>query len=124
MIIGDNASDPRTTVQFGVALVHLVSGEDIIGRVEIDAANGLYLVDRPVVPVMQPKIDKLSGEQTGASLALMPYRFFLDPTEPLIIRDGNVLFVGKLLDQVIKHYAQVTSDITIAGPDSVKDIRG
>jgi hypothetical protein len=98
----------RHIVELGVAFVHLVSGEDLIGRVEYDAENKVYSLDRPVTPLVQPKLDE-SGLQVGASIALVPYRSFLNPDEPLLIRDQNVLFTGKLTDGLEKHYTSVTS---------------
>jgi hypothetical protein len=102
------------TIPLGVALVHLVSGEDLIARVDYDAENKVYVLHRPVSPVTQPKLDGLTGEQTGASIGLVPYRFFLDPNEPLLSRDGNVLFTGKIAEQLASHYTQMTSDIVVA----------
>jgi hypothetical protein len=85
------------SVALGIALVHFVSGEDVIARVEYDDENKVYSLDRPVTPLVQPKLDE-SGLQVGASIALVPYRPFLNPDESLLIRDQNVLFTGKLTD--------------------------
>lgn len=114
---------PKTTVVLGVALLHLVSGEDVIGRVEYDAENKVYSIERPVVPMLRPKLND-AGQEVGASLGFAPYRFFLDPNEALLIRDASVIFCGKLLDAVANQYVQVTSDIVVAPAGSVKDIRG
>lgn len=102
-----------TTVNLGVAFVHLVSGEDLIARVEYDAEDKIYTLDRPTVPVMQPKVNA-QGEQVDASIALMPYRPFLDADEPLLIRDANVLFTGRLVDTVAAQYTQMTADRVVA----------
>jgi hypothetical protein len=50
------------------------------------------------------------------SIALVPYRPFLDPTEPLLIRDANKLFIGKLTEGLEKRYTTITSDIAVACP--------
>jgi hypothetical protein len=94
-------------IEFGVVLLHLISGEDLIGRVEYDAELKVYLITHPVSPDMHPKRGP-DGQPTGASIALTRYRFFLDPDQPLVIRDSNVLFIGKLASELAEHYQNVT----------------
>ena len=94
----------------GVVLIHLVSGEDIIGKTEYDAKNSVYFVYRPVSPIGQPKMGP-GGQPVGMSMSLVPYRPFLDLDEPLLIEHANVLFTGKLRDKMEKHYLQITSDV-------------
>jgi len=108
-----------TTIDLEVALVHLVSGEDIIARVEFDVANRIYHLTKPFAPLMKPKVDPQTGEQTGVGMVLVPYRPFLDENEPLLIRDANVLFTGKLQEGLAKHYQAMTSPIIVADPSSV-----
>jgi hypothetical protein len=111
----------RTCIRLGVALVHFVSGEDVIARVEYDAESKVYSLTRPVTPVMQPKMGP-NGKPVGATIALVPYRPFIDDSEPVLIRDANVLFTAKVLEQLEKVYTQTTSDIVVAHPCSIGNL--
>ena len=95
----------KHTIPLGVALVHLVSGEDLIARVEYDAENRVYSLSRPTTPILQPNSDT-------QTIALISYCPFLDPDEPLLIRDVNVLFTGKVVAQLEQHYADSIGKLT------------
>lgn len=110
-----------TFIDLGVRLVHLVSGEDLIARTEYDKEQGVYLLTRATSPTIQPKLNE-QGQQIGAAMALMPYRPFIPENETIAIRDANVLFTTAVVEQLEKHYIQVTSDIVVADPRQVQQV--
>jgi hypothetical protein len=94
-------------IPLGVGLVHLVSGEDVIARVEYDAEAKAYVLYSPKTPIMKPKVSP-TGEQVGESMALIPYRPFTDADAPLIVRETNVLFVAPVVDGIQEFYQDLT----------------
>lgn len=108
MITGEH--NPAVGVEIGIKLVHLISGEDIVGNVFTD--DGGFRIERPIAVIIQ---------QNGASLniAPMPVRPYLKKDSPLFIRDGHVLYLGELDEKMVALYRQVHSNIVVAGPQDV-----
>ena len=114
---------PRSVLELGVTLVHLVSGEDILANTDFDAEHNVYVLSRPVVPVVQQKTDDSGNPTPGVAISLVPYRPFIKD-EPLLIRGSSVVFTADPVEQMKKLYTQMTSPIAIGDPTTIKNIRG
>lgn len=96
------------SVELGIQLVHLTSGEDIIGRVSLDRDNRLYHIERPVVPVHLP-----NPQDSGRMhISLMPFRPYVETDLP--IPAGFVMFTVDIVESMQKFYIQFTSNIQVA----------
>lgn len=102
LIGGNNAS----AVELGIQLVHLTSGEDIIGRVFLDGA--VYRIERPVVPVHIPN----PSDQGRMHISLMPFRPYVE--KDLTIPESSVMFTVDIVESMQKFYIQFTSNIQVA----------
>lgn len=107
-----------TEAEVGIRLLHLSTGEDVIGKVTVlRTNNGLgeqvsYRVERPVAPM-------INGDGQRFQVGLMPYRPFLDAETPVEFRDRDVMFIAEVGKQMENLYVQFTSNITIAGPSDL-----
>lgn len=98
-------------VDLGLQLVHLTSGEDIVGKVFRDEDG--YSIERPVVPQVMS-----NGQQMR--VALMPLRPYIEQETPIYVLNQHVLFVTPINEQMQQLYVQFTSNIVIAAASEVK----
>ena len=103
-----------TSVEKGVRNIHLLSGEDIIGRVFYFPNEKVYRIETPVMPTMGQ--DQNTGNYR---VGLLPLRPYLDKVETVDIPEANVLYEVPVGSQMGKLYAQFTSNIIVAGPGSM-----
>lgn len=95
----------------GIKIVHLVSGEDILGKITLrtdELGRKIEVViDKPVLP--QVMTDNGKHFRVG----LMPYRPYLSE-DPLVVVRDKVVFIATVNEQMAKLYQQFTSDIILA----------
>lgn len=101
-------------LDLGLRLVHLVSGEDVIGHV-FQAQDGAVKIEKPVVPNI-----RTDGQRFNVSL--MPFRPYVDPDASLHVRGEHVIDVLELGAQMKDLYVQFTSNIKIAGPADIPPV--
>lgn len=101
-----------SAVELGVVLVHLVTGEDVLGRAWKDDAE--TRIDEPTLP----QIASPDGRQFR--VGLIPYRPYIDSSVPLVVRNEHVVAILPVNEDMAKLYVQFTSNITIAKPTDIK----
>jgi hypothetical protein len=85
----------EVTVEQGLQNVHLVSGEDVIGKVHFSPQDLMYTIERPVMPNIQ------MDPSTGA------------------LRVGLLVPVS---DRMAEIYQRYTSEIELVQPETLKTI--
>lgn len=91
-------------------IVHLTTGEDIIGKTQFDVNENVYVITDPVSPHMA--MDPASG---SVRVGLMPIRPFVDESlREVKISSLHVAYVAEIAEQMRNAYTQYTSDIQIA----------
>jgi len=95
--------------ELGVKAIHLVSGEDLIGKVFRSFIEGksFYEIEQPWLPHTQ-----LTPQGT-MSVMLLPYRPYLKENAKLVIPDNMVMFVADINERMEKLYLQSTSNLTV-----------
>lgn len=97
-----------TQVDLGVQNVHLISGEDIIGRVWLNESKGEYTIERPVMPTMA------QDPQTGSyRVGLLPLRPYLPKIKDVVIPRDRVLYTVAVSEQMQGIYTQTVSEIIV-----------
>jgi hypothetical protein len=94
----------------GVVCLHLTSGQDLIGTVELDA--GPIIVHKPMIPTLR------STDSQHLSVSLLPIRPYLTDVNRLEIQRNQVVFILPVNEDMEKLYRQTTSGITLAGADT------
>lgn len=101
-----------------VRLLHLATGEDIIGRVSFDSSTSVYTVEKPVSPHMT--MDPTTG---SVRVGLMPIRpYASEDVATLPVSALHVVYVAPLADQMLNAYTQFTSDIQIADASTLSSL--
>lgn len=104
-------------VEMGVRHVHLVSGEDFIGKTFYDGGRNWYRIERPVRPNLN-----FDPQNQRMHVGLLPALMFSDKDVPLDVKADHVLFVAEVGEQMKRLYQQTVSDLSIAGPEDLKQI--
>lgn len=105
----------ETGTELGLHNVHLVTGEDIIGRVY--KFEGGVRVERPVTP--QIGVDPQSQQ---FRIGLMPLRPYAARIEQVTLRDEHIVFIVPVADQMEQLYTQFTSNITVVPGSALNDL--
>ena len=105
-------------VDLGVMNVHLMSGEDIIGRAFHDVAGKNWRVEMPTMPTMSQ--DPQSGHYQVGLLPLRPY--LKDKVPHVDIPDTSVAYAVEVGQQMSDLWTKATSNIQIAGPGSLSQL--
>jgi hypothetical protein len=95
-------------VDLGVQCVHIVSGEDYVGKVVYDQDGDSYLIDRPIVVNVG-----FNPETQRFNISPMPLRPYLKKVEQLVLESGHVLWLKPVTEGMEKLWQQTTSDIII-----------
>lgn len=93
-------------VEVGIRNVHLVSGEDIIGKVS--AFEDYICIDAPRVPQL---MQDPSGSQIR--IALIPFRPYLKKDETIKIPGDKVICVSEVTTQMEETYRNATSNLIL-----------
>jgi hypothetical protein len=101
----------KPQIELGLQCVHLVSGEDIIGKVWVNDVG--FTIEDPMIPQIRP-----NPNGQGVSIGLLPFRPFVE--DALTIMATHVICVNRVNDQMQRLYAQYNSNIVI--PDLQKPI--
>ena len=97
--------------QTGVAqIVHLASGEDVVGIVTYDEARSGYVVRNPVTP--QVEVDPKKGSMRLGLMPVRPY-YGSEKTKEIFISTAQVVYVTDLSDQMKDAYRQYHSKIVL-----------
>lgn len=100
---------PRT---LGPRVVHLVSGEDIIGDVTIETEPRRgYTIKSPITVALAP-----SPDGRGMRISIVPLRPYAKEVESMFVADEHVVYITELSEQMLKSYIAYTSDIVL--PDT------
>jgi hypothetical protein len=110
-----------TEIDLGILNLHLVSGEDIIGRVydKTDPLTGgeYYVVDKPVIPTLG------QGEDGKLRVGMMPLRPYLGGLKQVELAKAYVMYPVKVNPQMEVMYTEFTSGILIATPGQVPTVK-
>lgn len=98
-------------------LLHLATGEDIIGKVTFNAEDSTYLVHDPVSPHMQ--MDPSTG---SVRVGLMPLRPFAEETTQIALSALHVVYVTPVAEQMRTAYTQYHSNIVIPESSSLSSL--
>jgi hypothetical protein len=98
-------------------LLHLATGEDIIGKVSFNAGDSTYIVDDPVSPHMQ--VDPSTG---SVRVGLMPLRPFAEETKQVVLSALHVVYVTPVAEQMQGAYAQYHSNIVLPDTTSLSSL--
>jgi hypothetical protein len=111
-------------IELGILNLHLVSGEDIIGKTTetYDPQTGIaaYEVANPVIPniAMGQKPDGNPSFRVG----LLPLRPYLGGVKFISLPKAYVMFPIEVNKQMADLYTQFTSDIVIAQPGDMPKV--
>lgn len=108
-------SSTTTTAQ----IVHLTSGEDVVGIVSFDEARSGYVIRDPVSP--QVEVDTQKGAMRLGLLPIRPY-YGSDKTKDIFISTLHVLYVTNLSKQMEEAYRQYHSKIVLPKLDSLSSL--
>lgn len=100
-----------------IRLVHLATGEDVIGVVAFNADDSTYHIDEPVAPHMQ--MDPSSG---SVRVGLMPVRPFAEETKKIVVSSLHVVYVTPVSDQMQNAYRQYHSNIVVPESTSLSSL--
>lgn len=114
----------ETERDLGILNLHLVSGEDIIGRVfdKIDPATGgeFYVIDKPVMPNVA--MGRGEDGQPSFRVGLLPLRPYLGNLPQLELAKAYVMYPVRVNPQMEKLYLEFTTGISLAGPGDVSKL--
>ena len=91
-------------------IVHLVSGEDVVGVVTYDEARSGYVVRNPVTP--QVEVDPKKGAMRLGLLPVRPY-YGSDKTKEIFVSAAQVMYVTDLSEQMEDAYRQYHSKLVL-----------
>ena len=91
-------------------IVHLVSGEDVVGVVTYDEARSGYVVRDPVTP--QAQVDPKKGTMRLGLLPIRPY-YGSEKTKEIFVSAAQVVYVTDLSEQMEEAYRQYHSKIVL-----------
>ena len=91
-------------------IVHLVSGEDVVGVVAYDEARSGYAIRNPLTP--QVEVDPKKGAMRLGLLPIRPY-YGSDKTKEIFVSSAQVVYVTDLSDQMADAYRQYHSKLVI-----------
>lgn len=100
-----------------VRLVHLATGEDVIGAVTFSVDDSTYHIEDPVSPHMQ-----MDPATSGVRVGLMPLRPFAEETPKVIISALHVVYVTPVSDQMQNAYRQYHSSIVVPESSSLSSL--
>ena len=99
-------STPIEQQSIGPRIVHLVSGEDVIGDV-IPVVGGYKIAD-PISVALTPAPDG-----RGVRISIVPLRPYAKEIDSMVISDDHVIFMAELSEQMLSSYKAYTSNIVI-----------
>ena len=91
-------------------IVHLASGEDVVGVVTYDEARAGYVVRNPVTP--QVEVDPKKGTMRMGLLPIRPY-YGSEKTKEIFVATAQVMYVTDLSEQMKDAYQQYHSKIVL-----------
>ena len=91
-------------------IVHLASGEDVVGVVTYDEARSGYVVRDPVTP--QVEVDPKKGSMRLGLMPIRPY-YGSEKTKEIFVSTAQVVYVTDLSDQMKDAYRQYHSKIVL-----------
>ena len=91
-------------------IVHLVSGEDVVGVVTHDEARSGYAIRNPLTP--QVEVDPKKGAMRLGLLPIRPY-YGSDKTKEIFVSSAQVVYVTDLSDQMADAYRQYHSKLVL-----------
>jgi hypothetical protein len=100
-----------------IRLVHLTTGEDLIGAVTFETGDSTYHIEEPVSPHMQ--VDPSSG---SVRIGLMPVRPFAEETKKIVISSLHVVYVAPISEQMQNAYRQYHSNIVVPDTGSLSSL--
>ena len=93
-----------------VQIVHLTSGEDVVGVVTYDEARSGYRISNPVSP--QIEVDSQKGNMRMGLLPIRPY-YGSEKTKEVFVSSLHALYVTDLSEQMEEAYRQYHSKIVL-----------
>lgn len=109
------ANQNNTVLEIGPRIVHLVSGDDIIGKVSVHAAG--YEIEKPISIAMSP-----SPNGQGVHVSILPLRPYAAEIERMFIDGSHVIFITELSEQMLKSYTAYTSNIVLPNAPSLSSL--
>ena len=91
-------------------IVHLASGEDVVGVVTYDEARSGYVVRNPVTP--QVEVDPKKGTMRLGLLPIRPY-YGSEKTKEIFVAAAQVVYVTDLSEQMEDAYRQYHSKLVL-----------
>ena len=91
-------------------IVHLASGEDVVGLVTYDETRSGYVIRDPVTP--QVEVDGTKGSMRLGLLPIRPY-YGAEKTKEIFISTLHALYVSSLSPQMEEAYRQYHSSIVL-----------
>ena len=91
-------------------IVHLASGEDVVGVVTYDEARSGYVVRDPVTP--QVEVDPKKGSMRLGLMPIRPY-YGSEKTKEIFVATAQVMYVTDLSEQMKDAYQQYHSKIVL-----------
>ena len=91
-------------------IVHLASGEDVVGVVTHDESRSGYVVRNPVTP--QVEVDPKKGTMRLGLLPIRPY-YGAEKTKEIFVATAQVVYVTDLSEQMKDAYRQYHSKIVL-----------
>ena len=91
-------------------IVHLASGEDVVGVVTYDEARSGYVVRDPVTP--QVEVDPKKGTMRLGLLPIRPY-YGSEKTIEIFVATAQVMYVADLSDLMEDAYRQYHSKLVL-----------
>ena len=108
-----------TATSAGPQIVHLASGEDVVGLVTYDEARSGYLIRGPVTPHVE--VDPQKGTMRLGLLPIRPY-YGSDKTAEIFISSLHALYVSNLSTQMEDAYRQYHSKIVLPAGTSLSSL--
>jgi len=103
--IGDVVAMPITS-QPSIKFVRLLTGEELIGRVD-DMGPGAIKIYNPLVVIVQPP----ANPQAKAGVGFLPWVPYVDKKDGLTIKEQHILFIADPVEGMTDAYIQVTTGI-------------
>ena len=91
-------------------IVHLASGEDVVGVVTYDEARSGYAIRNPLTP--QVEVDPKKGAMRLGLLPIRPY-YGSEKTKEIFVATAQVMYVTDLSEQMKDAYQQYHSKIVL-----------